>query len=232
MIMAAEKIFLVEDIDDIRVPLQLVLERAGYVVEGAADGSEALRKVYSFQPDLVLLDIMIPGMDGFMVCQRIRDISEVPIIMLTALGDEAEKVRSLELGADDYVVKGTGMDELLARIKAVLRRAQMPPVATPDDKYSDAVLKIDFGRQQVEVRGERVELTRKEYGLFVTLVQRDGAPVSTQELLRAVWDAGYDPELVKWHVARLRRKIETNPSKPELVITRRGYGYAYNVPGR
>ena len=230
--MAGEKIFLVEDTDDVRITMQMVLEKAGYSVKGAADGPEALREFYSFQPDLVLLDIMMPGMDGFTVCRRIRDMSDVPIIMLTAIGDEIEKVRALEMGADDFVVKGTGMDELLARVRSALRRAQLPPVGPVGDKYFDAVIEIDFKRQQVDVRGERVELTPKEYGLLTVLVQRDGSPVTTGELLRAVWDSGYDPELVKWHVTRLRRKIEVDSNKPELIVTRRGYGYAYNSPGR
>lgn len=225
-----ERVLLVDDIEDVRLSMGMVLVKAGFLVDYAADGGEAVRKVYSSKPDLVLLDIMMPVMDGFTACKQIRDISDVPIIMLTAIGTETEKIRALNTGADSYIVKGTGMDEILARVSSALRRARAPAVNPPAETYSDSVVEIDFKRQRVDVRGERVELTPKEFGILATLVQRDGRPVTSRALLCKLWGTGDDPVLVKCHVKSLRGKIEADPERPELIVTRRGFGYVYATP--
>ncbi len=228
--MAGEKILLVEDAEDIRVSFEMLLEESGYQVTGAADGDEALRELYRFQPDIVLLDIMLPGLSGFDLCERIRAMSGIPVIMLTALASEREKLRAFDLGADDYVVKGTGTGELLARISAALRRARMPEAGGLEERYADAAIEVDFARHLVSVRGQSVALTPIEYGLLTTLLKNEGRPTLPAELLNAVWGSGYDPELVKWHIGRLRRKVEEDPEAPKLVVTRRGYGYVYAAP--
>lgn len=228
--MTAEKILFVEDSDDVRMAFEAVLEDAGYEVSAIANGDDAPRDVYQFQPDLVLLDIMLPGLSGFDLCRRIRAMSNIPVVMLSALSDEREKLRAFENGADDYVVKGTGTAELLARINAALRRARLPQAGSLEDRYADGEVNVNFARRAVTVRGEAVELTPIEYGLLTTLIRNEGHPVQPAKLLEAVWGAGYDPELVKWHIGRLRRKIEDKPEKPRLVLTRRGYGYVYAAP--
>lgn len=226
--MAANKILVIEDSADIREALQEGLQEEGYSTRVVADGDEALRVFYEFQPDLVLLDVLLPGTTGFDLCERIRSMSNVPVIILSGLADEREKIRAFEKGADDYVVKGTGMGELLARVSAGLRRASSPTGPAAVDKFSDDALEIDFARRTVSVRGDDIDLTPTEYKLLSMLVRQKGQPVPAEQLLHSVWGREYDTEeLVKWHVGHLRRKIEENPSNPKLIITRRGFGYVY-----
>lgn len=226
--MAANKILVIEDSADIREALQEGLQEEGYSTRVVADGDEALRVFYEFQPDLVLLDVLLPGTTGFDLCERIRSMSNVPVIILSGLADEREKIRAFEKGADDYVVKGTGMGELLARVSAGLRRASSPTGPAAVDKFSDDALEIDFARRTVSVRGDDIDLTPTEYKLLSMLVRQKGQPVPAEQLLHSVWGREYDTEeLVKWHVGHLRRKIEENASNPKLIITRRGFGYVY-----
>lgn len=226
--MAAQKILLIEDSADVREALQEGFEEEGYSTRAVADGDEALRVFYEFQPDLVLLDVLLPGTTGFDLCERIRSMSNVPVIILSGLGDEREKIRAFEKGADDYVVKGTGMGEILARVSAGLRRASSPTSPATVDKYSDDAIEIDFARRTVSVRGEATDLTPTEYKLISMLVRQKGQPVPAEQLLHSVWGREYDTEeLVKWHVGHLRRKVEKDPAKPQLIITRRGFGYVY-----
>ena len=228
---AGTRVLVVEDDPGFRVAIEAALEDAGCELMIIDDGNEALRGLYSFRPDLVLLDIRLPGMNGLDLCERIRAMSEVPIIIFSALHDTGEKLLAFERGADDYVVKDTPMEELTARIAVALRHSNKSRSADVEEGYSDSCVEIDFTRYAVRVRGEDVDLTPTEYKILTLLVKRAGQPVPPQQLLRRVWGPEYDSEdLVKWHVGRLRRKIELNPEKPELVVTRRGFGYVYAAP--
>ena len=225
--MSQEKILVVEDHSEILAALAEYFQEEGFDVNPVATGDAALKVFYQYQPDLVFLDVLLPGLSGFEICARIRELSDVPVIMYSALGSEAEKVQAFDKGADDYIVKGTGMGEVMARIAAVMRRSNANPVRAPDT-YMDAVLNIDFTSQTVAVRGEPTELTPTEYKLLTMLVGQKGRPVPAEQLLHGVWGQEYSTdELVKWHVGHLRRKIELDPSSPKLIVTRRGYGYVY-----
>ncbi|MFP6595662.1 MAG: winged helix-turn-helix domain-containing protein [Dehalococcoidia bacterium] len=217
--------------DVTRTAIEAALEDAGCELLIIDDGNETLRSLYSFRPELVLLDIRLPGVNGLDLCSSIRSISDVPIIIFSALHDISEKLIAFERGADDYVVKDTPMEELTARIAVTLRHAGPSTIVEPDEGYADSCVEIDFTRFSVRVRGVEVDLTPTEYKILTLLVKRAGEPVPPQQLLRRVWGPEYDSEdLVKWHVGHLRRKIELNPEKPELVITRRGFGYVYARP--
>lgn len=225
------RVLVVEDDPGFRVAIEAALEDAGCQLMIIDDGSETLRGLYSFRPDLVLLDIRLPGMNGLDLCESIRGMSDVPIIIFSALHDTDEKLIAFERGADDYVVKDTPMEELTARIAVALRHSGRSDTADIEESYSDSCIEIDFTRYAVRVRGVEVDLTPTEYKILTLLVKRAGEPVPPQQLLRRVWGPEYDSEdLVKWHVGHLRRKIELNPEKPELVVTRRGFGYVYAAP--
>ncbi len=225
----AQKVLIVEDTADLRAAMDVTLADAGYETCTAARGDDALKEFYSFQPDVVLLDLALPGMKGMDVCQAIRQLSTVPIIIFSAFGDVAEKLKAFERGADDYVVKGTDMRELVARVGVAIRRTSTPREEA-SDTYSDAQIHIDHTRRVVNVRGGAVELTRTEYELLVALVQ-SVQPMPAHQLLRRIWGPEYNSdELVKWHIGRLRKKIEKNQDDPQLVVTRRGFGYEYRRP--
>lgn len=231
--MADEKILLIEDEHDIRMATETVLEHAGYQVEGNERGDEALQAFYSFRPDLALLDLDLPGMSGLNICSRIREMSDIPVIMFTASADVEGKVEAFATGADDYIVKGTDMDELVARVGAALRRSGTSSAVDPGEQYSDDTLSIDFARQRVCVDGEEVALTRTEYEILTMLVQNEGRPVTPRQLLHRIWGPEYiTDDLVKWHIGKLRKKIEADPEKPQLVATRRGFGYVYSPAAR
>jgi DNA-binding response OmpR family regulator len=220
-------------IDDSPTELAFIadrLERSGYRVLRAADGKAGLRVLYANRPDLVLLDVVMPGVDGWKTLELIRDVSDVPVIMLTAADSEIERIRGLRGGADDYVGKPFGHGELSARIDAVLRRVREPPAVR--DVYEDGALQIDFGAHEVRVRGLRVTLTPLEFRLLVALSENAGIVLSRDRLLELVWgmekDTGGDQ--VKLYVGYLRRKIEADPAHPKLIETVRGYGYRYRRP--
>lgn len=226
--MPQEKILIVEDSQEILDGLQEFFEEEDYEVTGVSTGDAALKIFYQYQPDLVFLDVMLPGLSGFEICGRIRELSDVPVIMYSALGSETEKVEAFEKGADDYIVKGTGMGEVMARVSAVMRRSSATGSSEPTDSYVDAVLNINYTSQTVAVRGEAIDLTPTEYKLLTTLVNQKGRPIPADQLLHGVWGREYSTdELVKWHIGHLRRKLEINPSSPKLIVTRRGYGYVY-----
>jgi DNA-binding response OmpR family regulator len=228
--LSEEKILVVEDTPDIRQGLVLMLSDAGYRPVAVGDGREALREFYETQPDLILLDLMLPGMGGTEVCKRVRAVSDTPVIILSAVDDEAQKIHALAIGADDYVVKGAGMGELLARVAASLRRVQLSRAERSSSHYADAVLEVDFAKQAVSVGGRSIELTPIEFKLLSELVRHEGRPLSSNELLETVWGKGYETDsLVKWHISRLRRKLGAAMGRPEMdmIVTRRGYGYAY-----
>jgi DNA-binding response OmpR family regulator len=217
-------ILLIEDDPLVRRGLQLALSRHGHDVRTADTGEDGLRELRRAMPDLVVLDLMLPGIDGFEVCRRIRSDSEVPVIMLTARGDDFDVVGGLEAGADDYVVKPAQPTVLDARIRAVLRRS-----TDSGDVRSHRDLHIDTTALTVSVRGRPVPLTPTELRLLLTLSRAPGRVFSRQQLLEEVWEHDYlgDSRLVDNCVQRLRAKIETSPASPEYVQTVRGFGYRF-----
>jgi DNA-binding response OmpR family regulator len=220
-------------VDDEAALVELIrewLEKGSYEVFSAGDGLAGLREFFKHQPDLAILDIAMPSMTGFELCQRIREVSQIPVIMLTAKAQELDKVRGLNLGADEYLVKPMGRQELLARVAALLRRVNMMPLE-PANNYSDAVLSFDFAKHEIFVRGEKVALTPTEYRLLSYLVQHPDQVLTLQQMWDRIWGwTGGSLESVKWHIAYLRKKIELAPEKPELILTVRGVGYRYQKP--
>lgn len=207
--------------------LQVNLRSEGYDVVTASDGEEALEKVSSIHPDLVILDVMMPKLDGFTTCERIRQFSQVPIIMLTARGEEQDRVKGLNVGADDYVVKPFSASELIARVKAVLRRAQNLDESTQDRYFTHFNLKIDFARAEVWKNEKPVFLSATEYRLLIQFAHNIGRVLSAEELLTAIWGPSYreDKEILWVGIARLRQKLEDNPHSPRHIVTRSGLGY-------
>jgi len=227
-----KRILVIEDNPDLAYGLRNNLEIEGYEVEVAKDGTRGLARARSApNPDLVVLDLMLPGMDGFRVLRSLREEGHnVPVLILTARGEEADKVRGLRLGADDYVTKPFGVLELLARIEALLRRVLAPkknggPPPPPFDKFGD--IEILTPSRTVLREGAQVSLTPKEYDLLLALIRRDGACITRTELLTEVW--GYSAEVmsrtVDTHVAELRRKLERDPANPKHILTVRKTGY-------
>lgn len=209
--------------------LKYSLEQDGYKIDTAYDGNEALKKALDNSYDLIILDLMLPGIDGLEVCQKIREKSQVPIIMLTAKGEDINKILGLEYGADDYLTKPFNILELKARIKAILRR-----VLARETKIGDQVIKVDnftintLGRK-VTVRGKEINLTAKEFDLLLLLASNPGKVFSREELLEVIWGYEYfgDLRTVDVHIRRLREKIEKNSSQPEYILTKWGVGYYF-----
>ena len=223
-------ILLVDDEDSIQKLLAYPLEREGYRVLQARDGEEALERFASERVDLVVLDIMLPKLDGLEVCKRLRAESEVPIIMLTARDDELDKVLGLELGADDYITKPFSIREFRSRVRALLRRASVSRQVDEDGELITAEgLTIDLARRQVEVGGERVQLTYVEFELLRILASHPGRVYSRRMLLEALWGgADYrEPRTIDVHVRHLREKLERDPGAPQYVLTVRGVGYRF-----
>lgn len=230
-----KKILVVDDEKPIADILQFNFEKEGFEVYCAYDGVEALEKVEEIHPDIILLDIMLPEKDGMEVCREIRKKYEMPIIMLTAKDSEIDKVLGLELGADDYVTKPFSTRELLARVKANLRRHQYATTAAQEEKTNDIVigsLTIHPDAYMVTKRGETIELTHREFELLYYLAQHLGQVLTREHLLQTVWGYDYfgDVRTVDVTVRRLREKIEDAPSHPEWLVTRRGVGYYLRNP--
>lgn len=229
-----EKILVVDDEQPIADILDFNLKKEGFQVEVAYDGEEALKKVEEFEPDLVLLDIMLPQKDGMEVCREIRKNHDMPIIMLTAKDAEIDKVLGLELGADDYVTKPFSTRELIARVKANLRRLQtMAEEDTSKQKRIEiGELTIDADAYLVLKRGEPIDLTHREFELIHYLARHIGQVMTREHLLQAVWGYDYfgDVRTVDVTVRRLREKVEDNPSYPVWIVTRRGVGYYLKHP--
>ena len=230
------KILIADDEANIRRILETRLAMQGHEVAAAKDGAEALEIFRVFEPDLVVVDVMMPELDGFAVVERIRAQSEVPIILLTALGDVTDRITGLQLGADDYMVKPFSPKELEARIRCVMRRASAAQGLGGNGSGTSNVLvlgdlQIDFSRRQVYRRDERIRLTGMEFSLLELLTSRSGEPISRLDMLEKVW--GYKPErasdsrVVDVHISRLRGKLEDDPINPELIITARGQGYMF-----
>ena len=227
------KILVVDDEASIVTMLAYNLKKEGYDVVTAEDGEVALEKFESEKPDLLLLDIMMPKMDGYEVCRKISEKSNVPIIMLTARADEVDKVVGLEMGADDYVTKPFGNRELIARVKANLRRSDIAPVTNNEKDGNNQVygdLNIDFDRYEVTKRGEVINLTLREFELLTFLATQTPTIFTRENLLEKVWGYEYfgDVRAVDVTIRRLREKIEDDPSKPKYIVTKRGVGYYFN----
>jgi DNA-binding response OmpR family regulator len=223
----SKRILIVDDEPRYLRLLEANLRTEGYEVATAQDGVQAV-DIFSSQPiDLILLDIMMPRMDGFSTCQRIREYSNVPIIMLTAKGEEQDRVRGLDLGADDYLVKPFSATELLARVRAVLRRSQIPAETGQARFFSHEDLKIDFARAEVW-RGEQpVSLSATEYRLLLQFAHNVGSILTSEDLLTGVWGPEYkmEKEILWVSIARLRQKLEEDPHAPRHIVTRSGLGY-------
>jgi DNA-binding response OmpR family regulator len=223
-------ILLVDDEESIQTLLTYPLERDGYTVVQARDGEEALERFGEEEVDLVVLDVMLPKLDGLEVCKRLRSQSNVPIVMLTARGEELDKVLGLELGADDYITKPFSIREFRSRVRALLRRAASPHLGRERDQVIErGELRIDVPRRTVEVRGEVVQLTFIEFEMLVLLASSPGVVFSRRELLeRLRGGADYrEPRTIDVHVRHLREKIERDPGQPELILTVRGAGYRF-----
>ena len=223
----SKRILIVDDEPRYLRLLEANLKTEGYNVVTAADGVQAIEAFSSHPADLVLLDIMMPRLDGFATCQRIRQFSNVPIIMLTAKGEEQDRVKGLDLGADDYLVKPFSATELLARVRAVLRRAQ-PPIETDGSRFfTHENLRIDFARAEVWRDEQAVSLSATEYRLLLQFAHNIGKILTADDLLTSVWGPEYktDKEILWVSIARLRQKLETDPHAPRHIVTRSGLGY-------
>jgi DNA-binding response OmpR family regulator len=199
----------------------------GYQVLKAYDGQKAVEIVVEKQPDLVLLDVMMPGLNGFAACERIREFSNVPIIMVTAKGEEQDRVQGLDVGADDYIVKPFSAQEMLARVRAVLRRAQVSGATFQQAIFTHGNLQIDFARAEVFKDNRMVFLSATEYRLLLQFAHNQGSILTSEELLTNVWGPEYrnDKEILWVSISRLRQKLEDDPRNPQHIVTRSGLGY-------
>jgi len=227
-----KKILIVDDEKPISDIIKFNLIKEGYDIETAFDGEEALKKVYQYQPDLILLDVMLPKLDGFQVCRRIRESFNMPIIMLTAKEEEVDKVLGFELGADDYITKPFGMRELIARVKANLRRLSLVDIdgnANGNTVIYAGKLMIDLDRYEVTKEERTIELTLREFELLKFLATQTNQIFTREQLLKDVWGYEYfgDIRTVDVTVRRLREKVEDDSSEPTYIMTKRGVGYYF-----
>jgi len=212
--------------------IKSILDGLGYETITASDGRSALQALSREMPDLILLDVKLPDMSGRQVCRRIREFSTIPVIMLTALAQEADKVAGLEAGADDYVTKPFGAQELVARVRAALRRAAFSQPEPAAVRFQSAALEIDYAQQQVTLDGEKVRLTATEYQLLCELSRYPGRALSAEHLLGAIWGPGYeqDDHVLRQAIYRLRKKIEPDPGAPRYIHNQPGVGYLLATP--
>ena len=226
------RILVIEDDEDIRTVVVTRLTRAGYDTIVASDGKDGLRRFYGDRPDLVVLDIAMPVMDGWQVLERLREVSEVPVLILTAAIQERDKLRGLRSGADDYITKPFSGEELLARVEVALRRASSSGDEGESTGYSDSEITIDFQKHEVFAHGEAVNLSPTEFRLLAALTRSANQVLSQDQLLDQVWGREYvgSLEVVRLYVGYLRRKIERDHEAPALIETVRGFGYRYRRP--
>jgi two-component system KDP operon response regulator KdpE len=224
----SDKILIIDDEEPTVQLISMLLEKRGFEPIKAFRAEEGLRKAYRHQPDLVLLDVMMPDMDGWDVCKRLREMSDVPIIFLTARDDVKDVVYGLEIGSDDYVVKPFNNDELIARIKAHLRRSPRPNMSE-EMIFNDGDFRINFMNREVWVRNELKHLTPKEFNLLAVLVRNAGRVVTRNELVTQAWGEEYSDAIdsLKLYVHYLRQKVEANAQQPEYIVTSRGVGYRF-----
>ena len=222
-----QRVLVVDDEEHIRRAVGRALTARGYEVEMAEDGETALDSARASQPDLVVLDLNLPGIDGLSVASRVRSWSQVPILVLSVREDESDKVAALELGADDYLTKPFGTDELMARVRALLRRAGTRSPASRTYRLDD--LEVDLETRTVERSGQRIRLTKTEWSLLEALSEHPGKLLTHNWLLEKVWGAGYadDVDVLRVFVSQLRRKIETDPSRPRIIATDPRIGYRW-----
>jgi two-component system response regulator RegX3 len=224
-------VLVVEDEASLREPLVYLLQKEGYDVVEAEDGNKAVEAFHEHKPNIILLDLMLPGLSGNEVCRVIRQTSNVPIIMLTAKDEEIDKVVGLEMGADDYVTKPYMKRELLARMKAVLRRQVEPQNAQPSGVLEAGPVRMDVERHQVFVHGEKVAMPLKEFELLELLLENVNRVLTRGQIIDRVWGSNYfgDTKTLDVHIKRIRSKIEDDPARPEHLLTVRGLGYKYEV---
>jgi two-component system KDP operon response regulator KdpE len=224
----SEKILVIDDEDTTVQLISILLERRGFEVIKAYSAEDGMRKAYRHQPDLVLLDIMMPDMDGWEVCKRLRDMSDVPIVFLTARGEVRDVVRGLEMGADDYIIKPYDNEELVARVRAHLRRSPRPSMSE-ELVFNGGEFRINFMNREVRVRSEVKHLTPKEFNLLGVLVRNAGRVVTRVELVTEAWGDEYADAIdsLKLYIHYLRQKLEVNPDRPEYIMTLRGVGYRF-----
>lgn len=223
------RILVVDDEERMVRFIRMNLEHDGFQVAEAFNGKQAISKIRDVTPDLILLDVMMPDLDGFEVLETVRELSNVPVIMLTAKGEEDDRVRGLELGADDYVTKPFSPRELVSRVKAVLRRTEAASGSMHGLMEIDERLKIDFDRREIWLEGKLVKLRPTEYRLLFHLVQNAGWVVSHDQLLQKVWGYEYrdEPHYVRLYINYLRQKLEKDPASPKYILTERGVGYRF-----
>jgi len=223
------RILVVDDEERMVRFIRLNLEHDGFEVIEAYRGMQAIEQLRSKLPDLILLDVMMPDIDGFEVLRIVREISHVPVIMLTAKGEEEDRIKGLELGADDYITKPFSPRELVSRVRAVLRRTETSTTGTYGPIEVDSRLKIDFDRREVWVDGELVQLRPTEYRLLYHLVQNAGWVITHDQLLAKVWGYEYrdEPHYVRLYINYLRKKLEKDPANPQYILTERGVGYRF-----
>ena len=221
------RILVVDDEPQILRSLQVSLESKGYSVTTADTGEEALRSMTSRRPDVIVIDLVLPGIDGIEVTRRVREQSTVPIIVLSAIGDERKKVEALELGADDYVTKPFGVPELLARIVSLLRRSAGSQSSEP--VFTCGELSVNFARREVKLGSEAVKLTPTEYDLLKFMIQNAGKVLTHRMLLAAVWGPSYaeQAQYLRVFVGQLRKKLENDPARPRYILTDAGVGYRF-----
>lgn len=230
--MNGKKVLVIDDDRDLQRIHAKFFQNSGANVEIAANGAEGIRKFFLDKPDLVILDVMMPELDGYEVCTRIRQVSSVPVIMLTALNSPEEIIRGLDCGADDFVSKPFNPDVLVARARALLRRLEMSQDTSPRMFYSDGHLTIDLEKRLVSVRGEPVKLTRTEYNLLAYLLQNAGWIRTFEQILENVWGPEYQGSMdyVHVYISNLRKKIEMDPKTPIYLESAHGVGYRFNKP--
>jgi two-component system KDP operon response regulator KdpE len=229
---SSKKILIIDDETGVRRFVTARLQRSGYATVVATDGRDGLRRFYSDRPDLIVLDVTMPEMDGWKVLGRLREVSNVPVLMLTGAVLEKDIVRGLKEGADDYMTKPFSGDELLARVEAALRRSSIEPEKGDSNSYEDSELAIDFPRREVLVRGRQLDFSPTEFRLLGVLAKSSGQVLSQDQLLDHVWGQAYAESLdvVRVYIGYLRRKIEVDPKNPKLIETVRGFGYRYRKP--
>jgi two-component system, OmpR family, KDP operon response regulator KdpE len=223
-----EKVLVIDDEETTVQLISMLLERRGYEVIKAYRAEDGLRRAYRTQPDLVLLDIMMPDMDGWEVCRRLRELSDVPIIFLTARSEIRDVVRGLEMGADDYIFKPYDNDELVARVRAHLRRSPTPSVSE-ELVFDGGEFRINFLNREVRVRNKQIHLTPKEFNLLGVLVRNSGRVITRTDLVREAWGPEYGDAIdsLKLYIHYLRQKIEHDPQRPQYIVTSRGVGYRF-----
>lgn len=226
-----DKILVIDDDPSFTQIVQLGLTDAGYRVIVARDGQEGIRLFFECQPDLIILDITMPRLNGYQVCQRVRDIADTPIIMLTALGKEEDIIRGLELGADDYLTKPFRTGELVARVHATLRRNRTAIILPKNLSYQDSHLFIDLETRRIEVKGKPIKLTPTEYKLLELLVKNKGRIMETQQILEKVWGFEYidDVDYLRVYIWHLRRKLEPDPKNPIYLLNEQYVGYRFEM---